>query len=210
MTRAFAVAVCLLTACSETRPAEGPSPSPTVVVSDSGTAAVDPAPPPVPTAACPLVPMKLLIDTPERGDVVMATLDASGVVGGPPGLMAMSKRKALAHFDDRGCLYDEEGVVAELTADSTLWMLRETLPATGRSVGESTIEADGRIRSARDGAPAMRLSGFEERGLCAGKLLVAALRAMMGGVSMAVVDGVAESLAPPSGSVCPDRHAPRP
>lgn len=151
--------------------------------------------------------MKLVSQPPDRPEAVMVTLDEQGRVEGMPDLAALSQRDpGIASFDERGCLYGADGVVSELTNDGELWMMRGVMQASGRSVDHFTIAPDGRITSSTGGDGHLRFVGFEERGLCAGKLLVGAMFAMFAGASMAVVDGAASVMAPPAASVCPERH----
>lgn len=138
----------------------------------------------------------------------MMSLDESGVVGGPPPLMAAAGRTEVARFDDRGCMYDAEGVVADLARDD-MWTPRTVMPAKGRAAGPYTIDPEGRVSSAAGVALQMRFEGFEERGLCAAKLLLGVMSAMFAGASMAVVDGVATTEPPLAASACPERHARR-
>jgi hypothetical protein len=148
--------------------------------------------------------MKLISQTP-HGSSTLIELDEDGSVRGPRALSG----KPLGTFDDRGCIVAADGlVVADHTTGTDLWMRRAPLEGSGRRVGHFTIDKEGKLTA--EGLPdiVMVLEGFEERGLCAGKLMVVSYLAMMSGVSMAVVEGVAEELPPPKDSACPDRHEP--
>jgi hypothetical protein len=144
--------------------------------------------------------MQLVAKTP-GGTATLVVLDQDGTVRGPPEL----SQRPLGSFDERGCVASEDGVVVDWTTSSELWMLRTTLPADGRRVGRFVIEQDGSLRDG-DAEPTMTLTGYEPQGMCAGKLLVGVMHAMMAGFSMAVVDGGALQLGPPTDSACPERH----
>lgn len=163
-----------------------------------GTASIEASPP----VRCPLVVLSLVSDTP-HGEVVMATIDGDGTVSGPPELSS----RPLGRFDERGCVFADEGAVIDWTLGEELWMERATLPADARRVGRFGIDDRGHLTT--DEEPdlvVMRLEGFRPEALCAGKLLVGVMHAMMAGMSMAVAEGVAETLDPPADSACPDRH----
>src|SRR5690606_13125482 len=146
-------------------------------ISRAALTASAPTPEAPPPPACPLVAMKLVSQPPDGAEVVMVSVDEAGRVEGVPQLAALSGQDpVIARFDERGCLFDPSGgVVSELTREGEIWLTREVLEAPARTVAHLTIEDDGRISSSRDGGPTpMRLVGFEERGLCTGKLLVGA------------------------------------
>lgn len=192
----------VLAACGGPPPPEAPAPAvevaPVAPGPLIGPATVEAAP----AARCPLVALELVSDTP-HGEVVMATIAKDGTVSGPPELSS----RPLGRFDERGCIVDDEDAVVDWTLGEELWMARVALPADARRVGRFTIDDQGRLTAdERPDVVAMRLEGFRPDALCAGKLLVGVMHAMMAGVSMAVADGVAETLKAPADSACPDRH----
>ena len=197
--------VVLLAACGGTSASAEPTApavevapaAPALLVGPARATVEAPRPP-----RCPLIALELVSETP-HGEVVMATLGKDGTVAGPPELSS----RPLGTFDERGCIVDEEGVAVDWTLGEELWMMRTTLPADERRVGRFVIDDGGRLTAdEKPGLVVMRLEGFRPEALCAGKLLVGVMHAMMAGVSMAVVDGVAETLEPPADSACADRH----
>jgi hypothetical protein len=153
---------------------------------------------------CPLVPLKLVLDTPQGGTVEVLALDADGNLR-----VSLSGPDPVARFDDRGCLTGPDGVWVEQTRSGNLWTQRAlidvaecTLSFPDRTL---TILPDGKVQAGDEPLVGLfRFEGYDQRSCCAARILLAAFLSMM--PSMAVSDGVAPILPPPGDSVCPERH----
>lgn len=136
---------------------------------------------------CPLVPLSLVLDTPDGKTIEVLSLDPDGNLRG-----ALSGTKPVARFDSRGCLAGPDGVWVEQTRSATLWTQRATV-----DVGECflkmpdrtlTILPDGKVQAGDEAlVGTFRFVGYDGRSCCAARILLQAFLSMM--PSMAVSDG---------------------
>jgi len=153
---------------------------------------------------CPLVPLKLVLDTPDGKTLEVLSLDDDGNLR-----VALSGTNPVARFDSRGCLVGPDGVWVEQTRSGTLWTQR-----TSVDVGECflkmpdrtlTILPDGMVQAGDEAlVGTFRFVGFDRRSCCAARILLQTFLSMM--PSMAVSDGNPQVLPRPENSVCPDLH----
>ena len=208
------VLAMMLTACQ--RPPAAPTavnhapPAATTVTVEAPE--VPPAPTPAP-AACPIVPVALILTPPGAEPRTVLALDDKGHLD----VTLFSHRSGAATLDPQGCLAGKDGLWVEWAPRDQVWTPHETLAVAGNCIQVAIdralcLAADGKVDvRAKDEADVramgrMQIRGYRAEARCAGLMLLATFTSMM--PSMAVVDGKPARAPVPEGSRCTAYHRP--
>lgn len=190
-----------------------PSLTPTNIVVGASSAqtplAVEDAGAPRATVTCPVVPLRLVLASPQAPrELTMLTLGHDGAI---TSTMLGAGAAPIGHLDDRGCIVMKSEVVVDASTPKLVWSTFSEFPLEGDRMklahhramevgprGQLAFYDRGVAETGEYGT--FRFEGFTPAATCAARAMLALYFSMM--PSMAFSDGNPKPLPPPAGSKC--------